>query len=112
MQQTAKAKNHRWGVGQMMALSCDKYWENQGKGLLQVLHKIGWIDESGISKYNIKVVDEDKELISQLLLIHMMDNSPDFSNELSQLEYFCQELGSRAVITPKFHAEYAGEGVK
>ena len=95
-----------------MALSCGKDWENQDKGLFQVLYEIGWIDEPGISKYKMQVVDEYGEFISQILLIHMMDNSPDFSNELSQLEYFCQELGSRAVITPKFHVEYAGEGVK
>ena len=42
----------------------------------------------------------------------MMETSPDFSNETSQIEYFCQILGSRVVITKKAHIEYAGEGVK
>ena len=35
-------------------------WQNQGKGLLQVLYDPGWIDESGVSKYNMQVVDEDR----------------------------------------------------
>ena len=42
----------------------------------------------------------------------MMETSPYFSNEVSQLEYFCPELGARSVITTKFHAEYAGKGVE
>ena len=69
-------------------------WENQGKGLLQVLYERGWIDKSGISKYNMQVVDEDREFIPQLSLIHMMETSPDFSNEAYQLGYFFQKLGS------------------
>ena len=77
-----------------MALICGKDWENQDKGLFQVLYEIGWIDEPGISKYKMQVVDEYGEFISQLLLIHMMDNSPDFCNEAYQLDYFCQKLGS------------------
>ena len=48
-------------------------WKNQGKGLLQVLYERGWIDESGVSKYKMRAVYEDGELIPQLLLIHMME---------------------------------------
>ena len=33
-------------------------------------------------------------------------------NETSQLEYVCAELGATAVITTKYHAEYAGEGIE
>ena len=28
-------------------------WNNQGKGLIQVIYERGWIDESGVSKYYI-----------------------------------------------------------
>ena len=41
-----------------------------------------------------------------------METSPDFTNEVSQLEYFCQELGARVVIATKFHEEYASEGIE
>jgi len=44
--------------------------------------------------------------------MHMMENCFDFANEMSQLEFVCKSLGGRAVITTKFHAEYAGEGVE
>jgi hypothetical protein len=36
----------------------------------------------------------------------------DFANALSQLEYVCSECGVEAIITTKYHAEYAGEGVE
>ena len=44
--------------------------------------------------------------------MHMMENCFDFANEMSQLEFVCKSVGGRAVITTKFHAEYAGEGVE
>ena len=37
-----------------------KRWENQDKGLLQVIFERGWIDESGVSKYKMHLVDEDR----------------------------------------------------
>ena len=42
----------------------------------------------------------------------MMETSPNYANELSQLEYVCQELGAQAVITATFHAEYANKGIE
>ncbi|KAL7523118.1 hypothetical protein ACHAXR_000032, partial [Thalassiosira sp. AJA248-18] len=36
----------------------------------------------------------------------------DFQNEVSQLEHVARSLGSRVIITTKYHAEYAGEGVE
>jgi len=33
-------------------------------------------------------------------------------NEKSQLEYVCESLGVEALITTKYHAEYAGEGIE
>ena len=33
-------------------------WENQDKGFLQFIYERGWIDESGISKYKVHVLDE------------------------------------------------------
>ena len=80
--------------------------------MIQVLYESVWIDESGISKYMMRMVDEDGELIPQPQLIHMMETSPYFANEVSQLEYFCQELGTRALINTKFHAYYSSKGIE
>ncbi len=35
-----------------------------------------------------------------------------FANEKTQLEFVCQSLGTEALITTKYHAEYAGEGIE
>jgi hypothetical protein len=40
----------------------------------------------------------------------MIQNCHDFLNEMSQLEFVCQQLGSKAVIATKCHAEFPGEG--
>ena len=42
----------------------------------------------------------------------MMDTSPDFSKEVSHIDYVCHELGEQAEITTNVYAEYAGEGVE
>ena len=55
-------------------------WENQGKVLIWVLYDRDCIDESGVTKYRVRVVDEDGELIPQLLLINMMETSPEYTN--------------------------------
>ena len=42
----------------------------------------------------------------------MMMNCNDFANEISQLEHVAKSPGARVIITTKYHAEYAGEGVE
>ena len=42
----------------MMTHRTRNEWEKQGKGLLQVMYERVWIDASGFSKYNMRVVDE------------------------------------------------------
>ena len=41
-----------------------------------------------------------------------MEVCTDFTNEKTQLEYVCGCLGVKVVITTKYHAEYAGEGIE
>ena len=50
--------------------------------------------------------------LTNFSLVHMMESCIDFYNEMSQLEYVCKSLGVTALITTKYHAEYAGEGVE
>ena len=93
-------------------------WANKGKGLLQVLWERGFIDETKLSEYKKEVVDEDGNVVPEFSLVHLMAAAPDFVNETSQVEHVCMELGKRAgveikaMISTKYHAEYAGEGIE
>mmetsp|Transcript_29952 Transcript_29952/g.67600 ORF Transcript_29952/g.67600 Transcript_29952/m.67600 type:complete len:190 (+) Transcript_29952:650-1219(+) len=42
----------------------------------------------------------------------MMASRPDFANEVSQLEFIGGKVGCNVIITTKYHAEYAGEGIE
>jgi len=56
--------------------------------------------------------DDDGNLIPELSLRHLIASCTDFQTEKSQLEYVCESLGAKALITTKYHAEYAGEGIE
>jgi len=64
------------------------------------------------SEYRVRKEDNDGQLIPHLSLHHMMECCDDFANEISQLEHIGQCLGVCVVITTKYHAEYAREGIE
>ena len=76
-----------------------KGWVGKGKGLLQVLWERGFIDELKVKNYRIKMLDEDGNMVPEFSLEPMMANCPDFLNEMSQLEYVCQQLGTKTITT-------------
>ena len=82
-------------------------WAGKGKGLLQVLWGRGWIDESKISQYKKIVTDDAGYIVKE-----MLETCTDFANEKTQLEFVCQSLGTDDLITTKYHAKYAGEGIE
>ncbi len=45
-------------------------------------------------------------------LKYIMASCLDFAEELTALQYVGHELGVSVIITPKFHAELAGEGIE
>ena len=51
-------------------------------------------------------------IIPQYSLTTLMESCTDFKNEMSQLEFVCHSLGCKALITTKYHAEFAGEGIE
>jgi hypothetical protein len=51
-------------------------------------------------------------IIPQYSLTTLMESYNDFKNEMSQLEFVCHSLGGKALITTKYHAEFAGEGIE
>ena len=87
-------------------------WAGKGKGLLQVLWERGWIDESKIARYKKIVTDDAGFIVKEFSLARMLETCTDFANEKTQLEFVCQSLGTEALITTKYHAEYAGEGIE
>ena len=93
-----------------------KGWEGRPKGLLQVLWERGWIDEAQLDKYTIDVAtDGDGEVLEgaeDWSLKCLMASCLNFAEELTALQHVGQQLGVSVIITPKFHAELAGEGVE
>ncbi|KAL7554139.1 hypothetical protein ACHAWF_017545, partial [Thalassiosira exigua] len=77
-------------------------WEDKCKGLLQILWERGFVDEGKIGMYKLRSEDEDEILIKYYCLQHLIKTCNDFVNEVTQLEH--------ALITSKYHAEYAGGG--
>ena len=89
-------------------------WEGKGKGkgLLQIAYERGWVDKSKYKNYRVMKYDDTRTLIPELSLQHLLGECSDFQSERSQLEYVCESLGARVLITTKYHAAYAGEGIK
>jgi hypothetical protein len=58
------------------------------------------------------VTDDAGLVVKEFSLAHMLETCTDFANEKTQLEFVCQSLGTEALITTKYHAEYAGEGIE
>jgi hypothetical protein len=93
-----------------------KGWQGQPKGLLQVLWERGWVDEGQIDKYTVDLAkDDDGEVLEgaeNWSLKYLMASCLDFAEEVTALQHVGNELGVSVLITPKFHAEMAGEGIE
>ena len=89
-------------------------WEGQPKGLLQALWERGMIDEQQLERYTL---DGRKNPFTgivdlQYSLRHLLSECKDFKDEETALQYLGTQLGVTVDLTPKFHAELAGEGVE
>lgn len=89
-----------------------KGWSGQPKGLIQVLWERGWIDVNNISEYKLAAKNEDGENVPEYSLVELMASCHDFAEEISELEAVGEKLGVNVVITTKYHAEIAGEGIE
>ena len=89
-------------------------WEGQPKGLMQVLWERGLIDTSSLEQYTLdgrkNPITGEVNLHSSLC--HILANCNDFKDEETALEYLGTQLGVTVKLTPKFHAELAGEGIE
>jgi hypothetical protein len=89
-------------------------WQGQPKGLMQVLWERGFIDVSALERYTL---DGRKNPITgevnlQSSLRHILANCKDFKDEETALQFLGTQLGVTVKLTPKFHAELAGEGIE
>jgi hypothetical protein len=89
-------------------------WQGKPKGLLQVLWERGLIESEALDKYT---VDGQRNVITgkvdlQYSLCQILANCRDFKDEETALQHLGRQLGVTVLLTPKFHAELAGEGVE
>ena len=103
-------------------------WCGKAKGLLQVLWERGWIDPSKCKEHKdregCKVMNtsyytlsgrkdlETGMMIESSSLKGLLGNCSDFKTEQTALEFLGSQLGVQVMLTPKFHCEFAGEGIE
>ena len=84
--------------------------------MLQVLWERGWIDPSkSVREYTVngkKSNTNNEEIIPGSSLKELMQNLPDFKEEITLLQYRASQLGVRVRCSPKYHPEIAGEAIE
>ena len=85
----------------------------KSKGLLQVLWERGFIDGTSIEKYKLTGKNDDFGIVdNSTSLRHMMTMCSDFLHEQGMMEFIGRKVGVEVILTPKCHAELAGDGVE
>ena len=91
-------------------------WMHKPKGMLQILWERGFIDpEKGVSDYAIngkKIRKGDDDIIPGSNLKNLIDNLPDFKEELTLLQYQAKQLDVEVRCSPKYHPKIAGEAIE
>jgi hypothetical protein len=88
-------------------------WEGKPKVLLQVLWERGLIDGTNLKDYALTRKKDDFGTVnSRTGLRYIMGMCFDFLNEEGMLQHIAKNLGVTVLLTPKCHAELAGEGVE
>ena len=88
-------------------------WEGKPKGLLQILWERGLIDGAKLNNYSLTgKKDELGTVDNSTSLRHIMGMCTDFLNEEGMMQHIGKGLGVKVLLTPKCHAELAGEGVE
>ncbi len=86
----------------------------QPRGLLQVLWEGGLLSEALLDKYSL--AGRKDPITGQIDLLyslrHLLAECKDFNEEETALQYLGSQMGVTVQLTPKFHAELAGEGVE
>jgi hypothetical protein len=88
-------------------------WEGKTKGRLQVLWERGLLDASDLKQYALTRKKDDLGTVdNSTSLRHIMGMCNDFINKEGMLQHIANNLVVTVLLTPKCHAELAGEGVE
>jgi hypothetical protein len=104
-------------------------WQGKPKGLLQILWERGWIDPCKCTTFRNdktagRIVNtsfytingrkdmQTGQLVESSSLRVLMGQCTDFQEEETALQHLGSQLGLRVLFTPKFHCEFAGEGIE
>jgi hypothetical protein len=104
-------------------------WSMKAKGLLQILWERGWINPGecmafkqdknagrivNTSFYTINGRKDPRtgQILDSTSLRALMGQCTDFKEEDTALQFLRKHLGLRVLFTPKFHCEFAGEGIE
>ena len=88
-------------------------WVGKPKGLLQVLWERGFIDTTKLSSYTLTGKKTELGAVDlDFSLRHLMEMCHDFLHEEGMMKCIGKRLGVEVMLTPKCHAEIAGEGVE
>ena len=100
-------------INRNLAPKIKEGWLGKAKGLLQVLWERGFIDTNKLSSYTLTGrKDALGNIDDSFSLRHLMAMCPDFLNEDGMMEHIGKQIGVEVMLTPKCHAEIAGEGVE
>ena len=80
--------------------------------MLQVLWERGFIDSTNLNKYTLTGKRELGIVNNVNSLRHIMGMCADFLNEEGMLQYIATKIGITVLLTPKCHAELAGEAIE
>ena len=91
-------------------------WMGKPKGMLQVLFERGHIDtsiENVVRHYSVNGrKDAMGNTIAGTSLKSIIEDLPDFKEELTLLQHRAIQLGVRIETSPKYHPEIAGETIE
>jgi hypothetical protein len=79
----------------------------KAKGLRQIA-----IERGFFSKERMMLSHRDPTFVNSDELRKVLGTCTDFKNETSQLQHIATELGVSVIMTPKAHAELAGQGIE
>jgi hypothetical protein len=60
----------------------------------------------------MKVLDDNGNFIPELSLVHTLKQCNNFLNEMSMLDYVCEQLKTNALITIKYQFEVIDKGME
>jgi len=88
-------------------------WEDQPKGMLQILWERGWINEQNLASYTVSGKKNVLGILeANTSLKHLLGTCRDFEEEESLLQSQGRSLGIIVDRTPMCHCELAGEGIE